>query len=114
MTFYDIPLYSPDSNGENNDASGMPIDVVVFNITDTSKGWLYRFTRLSSGKEWRVFNANNNFSSLYIVDTGTWRKLPGGANASYMYIPPKFLTPAMSSVTIGAGVFVSYISDIDW
>lgn len=113
-TFYDIPLYSPDSNGENNDASGMPIDVVIFNITDTSKEWLYRFTRLSSGKEWRVFNANNNFSSLYIADTGTWRKLPGGANASYMYVPPKFLTPAMSSDIIGAGVFVSYISDIDW
>lgn len=113
-TFYEIPLYSPDSNGESNDAAGMPIDVVVFNITDTSKEWLYRFTRLSSGKEWRVFNANNNFSSLYIADTGTWRKLPGGANASYMYIPPKFLTPAMSSYTIGAGVFVSYIYDIDW
>lgn len=113
-TFYEIPLYSPDSNGESNDVSGMPIDVVVFNITNTSKEWLYKFTRLSSGKEWRVFNANNNYGSLYIADTGTWRKLPGGANASYMYVPPKFLTPAMSSDIIGAGVFVSYISDIDW
>lgn len=113
-TFYEIPLYSPDSNGESNDAAGMPIDVVVFNITNTSKEWLYQFTRLSSGKEWRVFNANNNYGSLYIADTGTWRKLPGGANASYMYVPPKFLTPAMSSDIIGAGVFVSYISDIDW
>lgn len=113
-TFYEIPLYSPDSNGESNDAAGMPIDVVVFNITNTSKEWLYRFTRLSSGKEWRVFNANNNYGGLYIADTGTWRKLPGGANASYMYVPPKFLTPAMSSDIIGAGVFVSYISDIDW
>ena len=113
-TFYEIPLYSPDSNGESNDAAGMPIDVVVFNITNTSKEWLYKFTRLSSGKEWRVFNANNNYGSLYIADTGTWRKLPGGANASYMYVPPKFLTPAMSSDIIGAGVFVSYISDIDW
>lgn len=113
-TFYEIPLYSPDSNGESNDAAGMPIDVVVFNITNTSKEWLYKFTRLSSGKEWRVFNANNNYESLYIADTGTWRKLPGGANASYMYVPPKFLTPAMSSDIIGAGVFVSYISDIDW
>lgn len=113
-TFYEIPLYSPDSNGESNDAAGMPIDVVVFNITNTSKEWLYKFTRLSSGKEWRVFNANNNYGSLYIADTGTWRKLPGGANASYMYVPPKFLTPAMSSDTIGAGVFVSYISDINW
>lgn len=113
-TFYEIPLYSPDSNGESNDAAGMPIDVVVFNITNSSKEWLYKFTRLSSGKEWRVFNANNNYGSLYIADTGTWRKLPGGANASYMYVPPKFLTPAMSSDIIGAGVFVSYISDIDW
>lgn len=113
-TFYEIPLYSPDSNGESNDAAGMPIDVVVFNITNTSKEWLYKFTRLSSGKEWRVFNANNNYGGLYIADTGTWRKLPGGANASYMYVPPKFLTPAMSSDIIGAGVFVSYISDIDW
>ena len=113
-TFYEIPLYSPDSNGESNDAAGMPIDVVVFNITNTSKEWLYMFTRLSSGKEWRVFNANNKFGNLYIADTGAWRKLPGGANASYMYVPPKFLTPAISSDTIGAGVFVSYISDIDW
>lgn len=113
-TFYEIPLYSPDSNGESNDVAGMPIDVVVFNITNTSKEWLYKFTRLSSGKEWRVFNANNNYGSLYIADTGTWRKLPGGANASYIYVPPKFLTPAMSSDIIGAGVFVSYISDIDW
>lgn len=113
-TFYEIPLYSPDSNGESNDAAGMPIDVVVFNITNTSKESLYKFTRLSSGKEWRVFNANNNYGGLYIADTGTWRKLPGGANASYMYVPPKFLTPAMSSDIIGAGVFVSYISDIDW
>lgn len=86
----------------------------IFNITNTSKEWLYNFTRLSSGKEWRVFNANNNYGGLYIADTGTWRKLPGGSNASYIYVPPKFLTPAMSSDIIGAGVFVSYISDIDW
>ena len=112
-TFYEIPLYPPDSNGESNDAAGMPIDIVVFNITNTSEKWLYQFTRLSSGKEWRVFNANNNYGGLYIADTETWRKLPGGANASYMYVHPKFLTPALSRDIIGEGVFASYMSDID-
>ena len=113
--YYEIPLYSP-GNGNDNyaDASGMPIDIVVFNITKNDE-MRYAFTGMDPGKEWRVINANDKYNDLKIADTSSWTQVKGGCNTSYVYIPPTFLSnPTPQEGEVGAGVFHSDIFDMNW
>ena len=113
--YYEIPLYSPgEGNNNNADASGMPIDIVVFNIPTRLGEMCYAFTGLSSGKEWRVINANDKYKSLKVADTSGWTTVTGGCNTSYVYISPKFLSPSVDATLIGGGVFHSDIYDMNW
>lgn len=113
--YYEIPLYSPgEGNNNNADASGMPIDIVVFNIPTRLGEMCYAFTGLSSGKEWRVINANDKYESLKVADTSGWTTVRGGCNTSYVYISPKFLSPSVDATLIGGGVFHSDIYDMNW
>lgn len=107
-TFYYIPLYG---NGQSAGWEGMPIDIVVINVTSK---YYYGFTGMATGKEWRVINGNDRFSEVYFCDIGGWHKLVGGESLSCVYVNPKFLNPVPSSTSIGRGIFWSGEKDLNW
>ena len=106
-TYLKIPLYG-DVNG--GDASGMPIDVVVMHCSSDE---YYVFTGMGSGKEWRVVNGNDK-QTIHFADIGGWHELRGGESLSCVYIPPSLLNPTVSDTKIGAGVFWSGETDLNW
>lgn len=105
-TFYYIPLY-----GGGTGWAGMPIDIVVLNVTYKH---YYAFTGMATGKEWRVINGNDRFSEVYFCDIGGWHKLVGGESLSCVYVNPKFLNPVPASTSIGRGIFWSGEKDLNW
>ena len=107
-TFYYIPLYG---NGQSAGWAGMPIDVVVLNVT---RKYYYAFTGMGTGKEWRVINGNDKFSEVYFCDIGGWHNLVGGESLSCVYVNPKFLNPVPASTSIGRGIFWSGEKDLNW
>lgn len=106
-TFYYIPLYGGGGTGW----AGMPIDIVVLNVTYKH---YYAFTGMATGKEWRVINGNDRFSEVYFCDIGGWHKLVGGESLSCVYVNPKFLNPVPASTSIGRGIFWSGEKDLNW
>lgn len=106
--YYYIPLYG---DGTRNEWAGMPIDIVVLNVT---KKYYYAFTGMETGKEWRVINGNDKFSDVYFCDIGGWHNLVGGESLSCVYVNPKFLNPVPSSNSIGRGIFWSGEKDLNW
>lgn len=105
-TYYKVPMY-----GSHDDASGMPIDVVVFNC---SGKYYYLFTSLDNGKRWMAINGNDDGASVYFCDIGGWHELSGGKCASCVYVNPDFLTPVPATNAIGRGVFWSGSNDLNW
>ena len=106
-TYLKIPLYG---DGNGGDASGMPIDVVVMHCSSDE---YYVFTGMGSGKEWRVVNGNDR-QTIHFADIGGWHELRGGESLSCVYIPPRLLNPTVSDTKIGAGVFWSGETDLNW
>lgn len=106
-TFYYIPLYGGGMTGW----AGMPIDIVVLNVTSK---YYYGFTGMATGKEWRVINGNDKFSDVYFCDIGGWHKLVGGESLSCVYVNPNFLNPVPASNAIGKGIFWSGEHDLNW
>lgn len=105
-TFYKIPLYSPG----DGDASGMPIDVIVFNTTSDN---YYAFTDMGNGKEWRVINGNDK-QTVHFCDIGGWHELEGGHSVNCMYVNPSWLNPVPGTNDIARGVFWTGETDLNW
>lgn len=105
-TFYYIPLYSPG----DGDASGMPIDVVVFNTTSDN---YYAFSGMGNGKEWRVINGNDK-QTVHFCDIGGWHELAGGHSVNCMYVNPDWLNPVPGTSDIARGVFWTGETDLNW
>jgi hypothetical protein len=106
-TYLKIPLYGDGNGGAD---SGMPIDVVVMHCSSDE---YYVFTGMGSGKEWRVVNGNDK-QTIHFADIGGWHELMGGESLSCVYIPPSLLNPTVSYTKIGAGVFWSGETDLNW
>lgn len=104
-TYWNVPLYLYAADG---DASGMPIDVIVFVCHSDD---YYVFTEMGMGKEWRVINGNDK-QTVHFADIGGWHELKGGASLSCVYIEPSNLSPKPTS--LGAGVFWSGEYDLNW
>lgn len=104
-TYWNVPLYLYAADG---DASGMPIDVIVFVCHSDD---YYVFTEMGMGKEWRVINGNDK-KTVHFADIGGWHELKGGASLSCVYIGPSNLSPKPTS--LGAGVFWSGEYDLNW
>lgn len=105
-TFYKIPLYNPG----DGDASGMPIDVIVFNTTSDN---YYAFTDMGNGKEWRVINGNDK-QTVHFCDIGGWHELGGGHSVNCMYVNPSWLNPVPGTNDIARGVFWTGETDLNW
>lgn len=104
-TYWNVPLYLYAADG---DASGMPIDVIVFVCHSDD---YYVFTEMGMGKEWRVINGNDK-QTVHFADIGGWHELKGGASLSCVYIGSSNLSPKPTS--LGAGVFWSGEYDLNW
>ena len=130
---YKIPLYAPGYQGEDGDNGvvldvdnpglhrgltdfyreipyGAPIDMVIFNCEQPRS---YVFFEMGYGKEWVVFNGNDNVG-VYICDHREIRKLDGGWISHYLYVNPLWLTPTKTKETPGAGVLYTGTVDFDW
>lgn len=107
VSYWKVPLYG---DGNGGDASGMPIDVVVMQCTSDE---YYVFTGMGSGKEWRVVNGNDK-QTIHFASFGGWMEMKGGFSLSCVYIPPSLLSPKVSTGTVGAGVFWSGATDMNW
>lgn len=108
-TVYKIPLYSP-----NEDSSGCPIDIVVFNIYGASVIY-YEFIPGGTGKRWMAINANDTHNGVYFCDVGGWHQLNGGETINLVYISPELLNPSQKDKTYGGrGIFWSGVNDLNW
>ena len=130
---YKIPLYAPGYHGADGDNGavrdvdnpalhpgltdfereipyGAPIDMVIFNCEQPHS---YVFFEMGYGKEWVVFNGNDNVE-VYICDHREIRKLDGGWVSHYLYVNPLWLTPSKSKETPGAGIIYTGTVDFGW
>lgn len=108
-TVYKIPLYSP-----NDESSGCPIDIVVFNIYGSSTIY-YEFVPGGTGKRWMAINANDRHDGIYFCDVGGWHQLHGGETVNLVYINPGLLSPSQENKTyFGRGIFWSGNRDLNW
>ena len=108
-TVYKIPLYSP-----NEESSGCPIDIVVFNPLRAIATSYYEFIPGGTGKRWMAINANDN-NGVYFCDVGGWHQLHGGETINLVYIHPEILTPSQNDKTyFGRGIFWSGVNDLNW
>lgn len=109
-TVYKIPLYSP-----NEESSGCPIDIVVFNPLRAIATYYYEFVPGGTGKRWMAINANDRNNDIYFCDVGGWHQLHGGQTINLVYIHPEILTPSQNDKTyFGRGIFWSGEKDLDW
>lgn len=109
-TVYKIPLYSP-----NEESSGCPIDIVVFNSLRATATSYYEFIPGGTGKRWMAINANDNNNGVYFCDVGGWHQLHGGETINLVYIHPEILTPSQNDKTyFGRGIFWSGVNDLNW
>ena len=109
-TVYKIPLFSP-----NEDSSGCPIDIVVFNpLRNIAKNY-YEFVPGGTGKRWMAINANDRNNDIYFCDVGGWHQLHGGETINLVYINPELLNPSQKDKTyFGRGIFWSGVNDLNW
>lgn len=109
-TVYKIPLYSP-----NEESSGCPIDIVVFNPLKSIATSYYEFIPGGTGKRWMAINANDNNDGVYFCDVGGWHQLHGGETINLVYINPELLIPSQEYKTyFGRGIFWSGVNDLNW
>lgn len=101
--WYYIPMYGGPSTFEN--ASGMPIDVVI--IKSVGK-WHYTFepSTMKCGKSWRVINPLHAGNEIYICEEGNWRRINGGKSALCTFVDFLFCDPSISDEVVGKGIFV--------
>ena len=108
-TVYKIPLYSP-----NDESSGCPIDVVVFNIYGSNDVY-YEFVPGGTGKRWMAINANDTNNGVHFCDVSGWHQLNGGETINLVYINPELLSPSQKDKTyFGRGIFWSGEHDLNW
>lgn len=109
-TVYKIPLYSL-----NEESSGCPIDIVVFNPLRAIATSYYEFIPGGTGKRWMAINANDRNNGIYFCDVGGWHQLHGGETINLVYIHPEILTPSQNDKTyFGRGIFWSGVNDLNW
>ena len=109
-TVYKIPLFGP-----NEDSSGCPIDIVVFNPSRAIATYYYEFVPGGTGKRWMAINANDRNNGIYFCDVGGWHQLHGGETINLVYIHPELLIPSQEDKTyFGRGIFWSGVNDLNW
>lgn len=105
-TYYTVPCY-----GITGDASGMPVDTIVF--ANMSSATRYYELGLADTQRVHIYNANDNYS-VHLFINGNDKTLHGGMGCTVQQIPVSWMAPTVSSSTPGAGQLIAGEKDEDW
>ena len=106
-TYYTVPCY-----GLSGDASGMPVDTLVF--ANTGSGvFNYRLSMVTSQRLVLMNACNTSGNSRFYIN-GAIQTLDGGCALSVQRIPFEWMSPAVSEELLGAGLMIIGKNDNDW
>ena len=105
-TYYKLPCY-----GLDGDYSGMPVDLIVFNVTSSNQH-LYEL-QLAVTQKVNMINCNNNYTNVLIYCNGNYPGLPGGS-VHYAWNVLPFMNPQPTANVLGRGLLFGGSNDNDW
>nr|UVX54183.1 MAG: hypothetical protein [Bacteriophage sp.] len=105
-TYYKLPCY-----GLEEDYSGMPVDLIVFNVTSSNQ-YFYEL-QLAVTQKVNMINCNNNYTNVLIYCNGYYPGLPGGS-VHYAWNVLPFMNPQPTANVLGRGLLFGGSNDNDW
>lgn len=105
-TYYKLPCY-----GLEGDYSGMPVDLIVFNVTSSNQHF-YEL-QLAVTQKVNMINCNNNYTNVLIYCNGNYPGLPGGS-VHYAWNVLPFMNPQPTANVLGRGLLFGGSNDNDW
>lgn len=105
-TYYKLPCY-----GLDGDYAGMPVDLIVFNVTSSNQHF-YEL-QLAVTQKVSMINCNNNYTNVLIYCNGTCPGLPGGS-VHYVWNVLPFMNPQPTANALGRGLLFGCSNDNDW
>jgi hypothetical protein len=106
-TYYNLPCY-----GESNDASGFPVDLIVFNISSST---VYRYNlQMAETQRVLLVNGNDDQSNVQIYSNGNKVWFNGGEMAEVVKLPISHMNPTPGSTLLGRGIIAGAVRDNDW
>lgn len=105
-TYYKLPCY-----GTEGDYSGMPVDLIVFNVTSSNQHF-YEL-QLAITQKVNLINCNNNYTNVLIYCNGQYPGLPGGS-VHYAWNVLPFMNPQPAANVLGRGLLFGGSNDNDW
>lgn len=105
-TYYKLPCY-----GLDGDYAGMPVDLIVFNITSSNQ-YFYEL-QLAVTQKVNLINCNNNYTNVFIYCNGIYPGLPGGS-VHYAWNVLPFMNPQPTANVLGRGLLFGSSKDNDW
>ena len=106
-TYYILPFY-----GLDGDASGMPIDTVVF--ANTGNSVFNYLLSLAASQRVVLINACDTSGNSRFYVNGTMQTLDGGCALSIQKIPTEWLNPSVSEDLLGDGLMILGRNDNNW
>lgn len=104
--YYKLPCY-----GSEGDYSGMPVDLIVFNVTSSNQHF-YEL-QLAVTQKVNMINCNNNYTNVLIYCNGNYPGLPGGS-VHYAWNVLPFMNPQPTANVLGRGLLFGGSNDNDW
>lgn len=105
-TYYKLPCY-----GLDGDYAGMPVDLIVFNITSSSQ-YFYEL-QLAVTQKVNLINCNNKYTNVLIYCNGIYPGLPGGS-VHYAWNVLPFMNPQPAANVLGRGLLFGGSNDNEW
>ena len=106
-TYYKLPCY-----GLDGDYAGMPVDLIVFNITSSNQHF-YELQLAVTQKVNMINCNNNNTANVLIYCNGTYPGLPGGS-VHYAWNVLPFMNPQPTANVLGRGLMFGGSNDNEW
>ena len=105
-TYYKLPCY-----GLDGDYAGMPVDLIVFNVTSSNQHF-YEL-QLAVTQKVNMINCNNKYTNVLIYCNGNYPGLPGGS-VHYAWNVLPFMNPQPTANVLGRGLLFGGSNDNDW
>lgn len=105
-TYYKLPCY-----GLDGDYAGMPVDLIVFNVTSSNQHF-YEL-QLAVTQKVNMINCNNNYTNVLIYCNGSYPGLPGGS-VHYAWNVLPFMNPQLTANVLGRGLLFGGSNDNNW
>ena len=105
-TYYKLPCF-----GTEGDYSGMPVDLIVFNIISSNQHF-YEL-QLAVTQKVNMINCNNKYTNVLIYCNGSYPRLPGGS-VHYAWNVLPFMNPQPTANVLGRGLMFGGSNDNEW